>query len=143
MRKSIIMLYMLVFVSAGMPVVSYGQTAQIEELEQIHLDHSPNGEAHSRPIDQDRQFHYVIALASGNQEIANALMRVQERLSRFLVICGVGDAQHEAHEQIIDALRAHDIETAQRAIRNELKAARETILEYVIQQEGKEWFLVS
>lgn len=116
---------------------------QINELEQIHRGNSLNGHSQIRPIDQDRQFHYLIALASGNQEIANAIMRVQERLSRFLVICGVGDAQHESHQHIIEALRVHDVETAQHAVRSELKATRETVLEYVIQQEGKGWFLES
>lgn len=117
-------------------------TEQIDELEQIHRNQL-HEDAQDRFIEKDRQFHYSIALASGNHEIAGALMRVHERLSRFFIVCSVGNARQKAHHQVIAALRAQDVEAAQQAVLSELKATRDTIMEYVIQQEGEGWFLIT
>ena len=60
---------------------------QLKELESIH-EKAVNGESgnYERAVSENRRFHYLIALASGNRELAEYLGKVHDRLARFFVL---------------------------------------------------------
>jgi DNA-binding GntR family transcriptional regulator len=117
---------------------------QLDELACVHRGYTgDDDESYDRYTDENRQFHYLIAQASGNQELAAGLAHLHDRLARFMVICRAGKTMEISHTRIIEALRAHDVEAARQTLLSELTATRATIMEYVIQEEGGAWHLDS
>ncbi|MBU0703271.1 MAG: GntR family transcriptional regulator [Chloroflexi bacterium] len=115
---------------------------QLEQLEHIHAGYTgEDDESYDRYMDENRRFHYLVAQASGNQELADTLGHLHDRLVRFMVMCRVGETLEPRHALVIEALRANDAAAAREAIRAEANETRETILERVIQQEGASWRL--
>lgn len=115
---------------------------QIEQLEHVHAGYTgEDDESYDRYMDENRRFHYLIAQASGNQELAGMLGSLHDRLARFMVLCRAGETLERRHALIIEALRTCDVATARQAILSEMKETHETILERVIQEEGTSWRL--
>lgn len=115
---------------------------QLEQLEHVHAGYTgEDDESYDRYMDENRRFHYLIAQASGNQELAEILGRLHDRLARFMVLCRAGETLERRHALIIQVLRTHDVATARRAILSEMNETHETILERVIQEEGTSWRL--
>lgn len=115
---------------------------QLEQLEHVHAGYTgEDDESYDRYMDENRRFHYLIAQASGNQELAEMLGRLHDRLARFMVLCRAGETLERRHALIIEALRTRDVATARQAILSEMNETRETILERVIQEEGTSWRL--
>lgn len=115
---------------------------QIEQLEHVHAGYTgEDDESYDRYMDENRRFHYLIAQASGNQELAEMLGRLHDRLARFMVLCRAGETLEGRHALIIEALRTRDVATARQAILSEMNETHETILERVIQEEGTSWRL--
>jgi DNA-binding GntR family transcriptional regulator len=50
-----------------------------------------------------------------------------------------GQTQPVTHGRIIDALRAHDADAAQQAMRAEIDDSRNAILDRVMREEGAYW----
>lgn len=116
----------------------------LQELEHVHAGYTgDDDESYDRYTDENRRFHYLIALASGNQELATLLGHLHDRLARFMVLRGAGKSQEYTHADIIQALRAHDVEAARRAMLAEISATRDTILARVIRAEGSAWRLAA
>ena len=90
---------------------------------------------------ENRTFHYLIAEASGNHELAETLGRLHNRLIRFMVLCRVGEMLERRHSLVIEALRTRDVAAARQAMLTEVNETRETILERVIEKEGAFWRL--
>jgi DNA-binding GntR family transcriptional regulator len=66
---------------------------QLEQLEHVHAGYTgEDDESYDRYMDENRRFHCLIAEASGNHELAEALGRLHDRLIRFMVLCRVGEA---------------------------------------------------
>ncbi len=117
---------------------------QLAALEHVHRGYTgDDDESYDRYTEENRRFHCLIAEASGNMELAEALGRLHDRLARLMVICRAGKSMEITHARIVEALRAHDVQTARQAILSELTATRATILEYLIQEEGEAWHLDS
>jgi DNA-binding GntR family transcriptional regulator len=115
---------------------------QLEELERVHAGYTgEDDESYDRYTDENRHFHYLIAQASGNQELATTLGHLHDRLARFMVLCRVGPTLETRHARLIRALRTRDVELARQAMVDEIDETRETILESVIQEEGAFWRL--
>ncbi len=115
---------------------------QLEQLEHVHSGYTgKDDESYERYMDENRRFHCLIAEASGNRELAEALGRLHDRLIRFMVLCRVGETLERRHALVIEALRTHDVATARQAMLDEINETRETILERVIQEEGAFWRL--
>jgi DNA-binding GntR family transcriptional regulator len=118
--------------------------AQLAALERVHQGYcGDDDEAYDRYTDENRQFHYLVAQSSGNQELADSLAHLHDRLARFMVICRAGQKMELTHAQIVKALRAHDGPAARAAMQSELTETRTVILEYIIQEEGEAWQLDS
>jgi DNA-binding GntR family transcriptional regulator len=115
---------------------------QLGELEGVHAGYTgDDDESYDRYMEENRRFHCMIAQASGNQELADALGGLHDRLVRFMVMSGMGDTLEARHRRIIEVLRRRDVEAARRAMREEVSETRNAILERVIEQEGPFWRL--
>jgi DNA-binding GntR family transcriptional regulator len=115
---------------------------QLEQLEHVHAGYTDESdESYDRYMDENRHVHYLIAQASGNQELAEMLGHLLDRLASFMVLCRAGQRLESRHALLIEALRTRDVATARQAMLNEINETRETILERVIQEEGAFWRL--
>jgi len=114
---------------------------QIEELRRVHSAGytGDDEESYDRYTDENRRFHYLVAEASGNHELAETLGRLHDRLARFMVLRHGGQSQIETHARIVDALAAHDPQAARQAMLDEVIASRDITLERVMQQESASW----
>jgi DNA-binding GntR family transcriptional regulator len=115
---------------------------QLAQLEHVHAGYTgEDDESYDRYTDENRRFHYLIAEASGNHELAETLGHLHDRLARFMVIVRVSDTLEARHRCLIEALRTRDVVAARQAMLDEVNKTRETVLERVIQQEGASWRL--
>ena len=115
---------------------------QLEQLEHVHAGYTgEDDESYDRYMDENRRFHYLIAQASGNQELAEMLGRLHDRLVRFMALCRAGETLERRHARLIEALRTRDTATARQTMLSEINETYETILERVIQEEGAFWRL--
>lgn len=116
--------------------------AQLQQLEHVHAPYTgDDDESYDRYTDENRRFHYLLAKASGNDQLAETLGRLHDRLARFMVLRHAGRIQPESHARIVAALRSRDKERAVELTRQELKATRDAILDRVMQEEAANWRL--
>jgi len=114
--------------------------AQIRELEGVHAGYTGDDEeSYDRYTEENRQFHYLIARASGNDELAELLRRLHDRLARYMVLRRGGLLQHHTHQRIIEALRAGEVEDARKAMLDEINETRHAVLEHVMQENASGW----
>jgi DNA-binding GntR family transcriptional regulator len=114
----------------------------LQQLEHVHAGYTgDDDESYDRYTDENRRFHFLIAEASGNHELAEMLGHLHDRLARFMVLRGAGLTQRYTHEQIVTALRGRDVAAARQAMLNEITETRDTILDRVIRAEGAGWLL--
>ena len=117
---------------------------QLKGLEQVHAGYTgEDDESYDRYMEENRHFHYLIAQSSGNQELAETLGRLHDRLVRFMVLCRFGHELEDRHAPLIEALRSGDATAARQAMFEEVNQTREKILESVIQEDGASWRLGS
>jgi len=115
---------------------------QLQELDQVYAGYTgDDDESYARYTAENRTFHCVIAQASGNQELAEMLGHLHDRLARFMVLRHAGETMQLSHARIVDALRAHNADEACQAMRDELTETHEIVLERVIQEQGDYWAL--
>jgi DNA-binding GntR family transcriptional regulator len=115
---------------------------QIEELERVHEGYTGDDEtSYERYITENRRFHILIAQASGNQELANALGRLHDRLARFYVFVHTGEQVEKRHKHLIEALRMREVEVARQMILDEVRETREITLDHVVQKDGAAWYV--
>ena len=116
--------------------------AQLEELQQVHAGYTgDDDESYVRYMAENRQFHYLVAQASGNQELAEAVGRIHDRLTRFMVMIHTGDVIESIHMRLVEVLRTHDVKIAKQTILCEINETRDSTLESVIQEDGAFWNL--
>ncbi len=103
--------------------------AQLVALKKVHAGYTG----------ENTRFHYLLAQASGNQELALALRGLHDRLARFMVIRHAGKSLEEIHARLIDRLRAHDVPGARKAILDEVGESRRAIMDRIMQEEAAHW----
>lgn len=114
----------------------------LRQLEHVHAGYTgDDDESYDRYTDENRRFHFLIAEASGNHELAEMLGHLHDRLARFMVLRGAGLTQQYTHEQIVAALAARDVAAARQAMLEEITGTRDAILDRVIRAEGAGWLL--
>jgi DNA-binding GntR family transcriptional regulator len=113
---------------------------QLEELKQVHAGYTgDDDQAYTRYTDENRRFHYLLARASGNQELALALRNLHDRLARFMVIRKAGKNLETIHAVLIERLEAHDVAGARKAILQEVRNSRLAIMDRIMQEEAANW----
>ena len=116
---------------------------QLEELRQIHAGYTGEDDAsYERYTEENRKFHYLIAVASGNIRLAEEVKKLHDRLARFMVVQRIGEKQIRMHNHIIEALEEHDIEKARQAIADEVNPSQEAILDMVMGDGADKWQLI-
>jgi len=115
---------------------------QIEEINQVHAGYTgDDDESYDRYTDENRRFHYLLAKASGNHELAEIVGSLHDRLARFMVMRRAGKSMENTHERIIEALRAQDIESARQTLLDDIDRAHEAILDNVMESDANSWHL--
>jgi DNA-binding GntR family transcriptional regulator len=115
---------------------------QLEELESVHPEISDQEDQnYERAVIENRKFHYLIALASGNQELADLVGRIHDKLSRFFVFVHPPEEVKGRHQLLINALRTHDVILARHTMLEEITETREITLSRLIENEGATWYL--
>ena len=116
---------------------------QLEELRKIHAGYTGEDDAsYERYTEENRKFHYLIAVASGNLVLADEVKKLHDRLARFMVVQKIGERQIRMHNRIIEALEEHDIEKARQAIADEVNPSQEAILDTVMGDGGDQWQVI-
>ncbi len=116
------------------------QDDQIAELTKVHAGYTgDDDEAYDRYTDENRHFHYLLARASGNNELAETVSRLHDRLARFMVLRHAGKTMELSHQKIVDALEAHDVDAARRALLDDIDDTYDLIMDKVIQEESGTW----
>ncbi len=114
--------------------------ATLTQLAQVHAGYTGDDEeSYDRYTDENRRFHYLLAKASGNDELAEMLGHLHDRLARFMVLRHAGETQAQSHARIVAALRARDPAAARQALLEEITETRQTILDRLMQDEGASW----
>ena len=113
---------------------------QLADLKNVHAGYTGDDDrAYTRYTDENRQFHFLLAQASGNQELALTLRSLHDRLARFMVIRKAGQKLQATHDVLIDRLAARDRVGARQAIIEELRDSRRAILDHIMQEEAANW----
>lgn len=117
---------------------------QLEELARVHGDQEEGEkDSYATNIIENRRFHCKIAEASGNQELAELLGDVLDKLARFLVFTHPSAEIRKRHMWVIEALRSADPDQARQAIIREVEETRDITLRHVIEEDGTAWYLGS
>lgn len=115
---------------------------QVAALRSVHAGYTgDDDESYDRYTDENRNFHYSLAQASGNQELAVMLGHLMDRLARFMVLRHAGKSQEVTHARIVDALLSHDVDGARQALLDDIDTSRDAILDMVLEEESASWHL--
>ena len=115
---------------------------QIAELRSVHAGYTGDDDlSYDRYTDENRRFHYLIALASGNLEMAEMIAHLHDRLARFMVLRHAGKSQQISHGMIVDALLSHEVEVAKTALLDDIDSSRDAILDGVLDEVAASWHL--
>jgi len=115
---------------------------QIVQLRSVHAGYTgDDDESYDRYTDENRRFHFLVAQASGNQELAEMIGHLHDRLARFMVLRHAGKSQEVSHARLVDALEAGDTETARQALLDDIDTARDAILDGVLDEVAEIWHL--
>lgn len=113
---------------------------QLDAIRNVHAGYTgDDDQAYTRYTDENRHFHYLLAQASGNGELALALRHLHDRLARFMVIRKAGAKLEDIHALLIDRLAAHDVAGARKAIVEEVRNSRKAIMDKIMQEEAGHW----
>jgi len=116
------------------------QDDQIDDLTRVHSGYTgDDDEAYDRYTDENRRFHYLLARASGNNELAETVGRLHDRLARFMVLRHAGKTMELTHQRIADALKEHNVEAARQALLDDITDTYDLIMDKVIQEESEAW----
>jgi DNA-binding GntR family transcriptional regulator len=115
---------------------------QVQELRTVHAGYTGDDEeSYDRYTDENRHFHYLLAKASGNNELAELVAKLHDQLARFMVMRRAGKTMEVTHKKIIDALDVHEVETARQALLDDIDRAHEAILDSIMEEDSETWHL--
>jgi GntR family transcriptional regulator, rspAB operon transcriptional repressor len=115
---------------------------QIQELQTVHAGYTgDDDESYDRYTDENRKFHYLLAKAGGNNELADLVGKIHDQLARFMVMRRAGKTMEITHKRILDAVAAHDTESARQALLDDIDRAHEAILDNIMEEDSESWHL--
>jgi len=115
---------------------------QIQELQTVHAGYTgDDDESYDRYTDENRNFHHLLAKASGNYELADLVGKLHDQLARFMVMRRAGKTMEVTHKRIVDAVIAHDAEAARQALLEDIDRAHEAILDNIMEEDSESWHL--
>lgn len=115
---------------------------RVEQLRAVHAGYTGEDDlSYTRYTDENCNFHYMVAQASENMELAVTLKHLLDRLARFMVIRHAGKDMADIHESLIQRLEANDGEGARVVLMAELNHTKIAIMERIMQEEAAFWHL--
>jgi GntR family transcriptional repressor for pyruvate dehydrogenase complex len=106
---------------------------EIAEMEEILHRQEAKLASGDTAIAEDAEFHYAIALASGNSvvlKVLDILMDVlRETRERSLQVTGRQQKSINGHWRVLNAIKRHDGEAAKAAMRRHIEDVEEIVLE--------------
>jgi GntR family transcriptional repressor for pyruvate dehydrogenase complex len=106
---------------------------EIEEMEEILRRQQVTLARGEASIDEDAEFHYSIALASGNSVVLKVLDIVMDLLretrERSLQLKGRPQKSLAGHRRILTAIKRHDADAAKSAMRRHIEDVEEIVLD--------------
>ena len=112
--------------------VSSDEVSEMEEILERQEKKLRGGES---TIGEDSEFHYAVALASGNSVVLKVLDTLMDLLrdsrERSLQVEGRQQKSVAGHRRILDALKRHDSEAAKVAMRRHIEDVEEIVLRIV------------
>lgn len=113
---------------------------QITALRNVHAGYTgDDDESYDRYTDENRRFHYLIGLASGNLELAEMIGHLHDRLARFMVLRHGGFSQTLTHAKIVAALEDGDIGAVKAALLEDIDASEGAIMDQVLDEIAPTW----
>ncbi|MCC7130475.1 MAG: hypothetical protein B6D39_04425 [Anaerolineae bacterium UTCFX2] len=113
---------------------------QVSELRSVHAGYTgDDDESYDRYTDENRRFHYLIGLASGNLELAEMIGHLHDRLARFMVLRHGGFSQEITHAKIVEALVNKDVAAAKAALLDDIDTSEDAILDRVLDEIAPSW----
>lgn len=104
---------------------SHASIEQIHEMEEILRRQGEKLSRGDLPIEEDSEFHYAIAMASGNSVVLKVLDVVMDLLresrARSLQRAGRPQKSVAGHRRILTAIKRHDAVAAETAMRQHLQ----------------------
>ncbi len=113
---------------------------QLAMLANVHAGYSGDGdEAYDRYTEENRNFHYLLAKASGNTELARTLGHLLDRLARFMVLRFAGKTMQDTHARVLEALKQGDPNAARQALLEDIEDTFDTSLQRIMENEADAW----
>jgi GntR family transcriptional repressor for pyruvate dehydrogenase complex len=105
------------------------EISEMEEILQRQEEKQQHGDA---AVAEDAEFHYSVALASGNSVVLKVLDILMDLLrdtrERSLQLEGRPQKSLAGHRRILSAIRRHDAEAAKSAMRRHIEDVEEIVL---------------
>jgi GntR family transcriptional regulator, transcriptional repressor for pyruvate dehydrogenase complex len=112
---------------------SRASTEEISEMEEILLRQEEKQGHGDAAIAEDAEFHYNVALASGNSVVLKVLDILMDLLretrERSLQVEGRPQKSLAGHRRIVAAIKRHDAEGAKAAMRRHIEDIEEIVLD--------------
>ena len=93
---------------------------------------------------ENRDFHYRVALATGNRRLAEVVDNLLQQMQRLLILrLDLRENAEEMlteHHRLLEALRARDAQGARQAMQDALQNARGAVMQSIM-SKGKDWSL--
>jgi GntR family transcriptional regulator, transcriptional repressor for pyruvate dehydrogenase complex len=106
------------------------QVSEMEEILQRQEKRQAQGQA---AIAEDAEFHYSLALASGNRAVLKVIDTIMDLLrdtrQASLQVAGRSRKSLAGHLQIMEAIKLHDAGAAEAAMRRHIEDVEEIVLE--------------
>ena len=111
---------------------THASAEEISEMEGILKRQKEKLNAGESTIAEDSEFHYAVAMASGNSVVLKVLDILMDLLrdtrERSLQIEGRPQKSLAGHARILEAIRRHDAEAAKSAMRRHIEDVEEIVL---------------
>jgi GntR family transcriptional repressor for pyruvate dehydrogenase complex len=108
---------------------------EIAEMEEILLRQEVKHDRGDPAVAEDAEFHYSIALASGNTVVLKVIDTLMDLLrdtrERSLQVKGRPQKSLAGHRRILAAIKRHDAEAAKSAMRRHIEDIEEIVLDNV------------
>jgi GntR family transcriptional repressor for pyruvate dehydrogenase complex len=112
---------------------THASPEEIAEMEEILQRQQKKQDVGDVAIAEDAEFHYSVALASGNSVVLKVIDTIMDLLrdtrERSLQVEGRSLKSLVGHRRILSAIKRHDAEAAKAAMRRHIEDVEEIVLE--------------
>lgn len=123
-------------------VITQEELAVLEQLTRPYV--IGDVESYKDFLAKNRDFHYRVALATGNRRLAKVVDNLLNQMQRLLILrLDLRENAEEMlteHRRLLEALQARDAQGARQAMRDALQNARDAVLQGIL-NKGKDWSL--